>query len=55
MNDLQKGLTFDYIMANTPFNVKKWYDITLSNDERWADYALPPEGNANYAWILHML
>lgn len=54
-NDLHKGLTFDYIMANPPFNLKKWYDISLSQDSRWADYALPPEGNANYAWILHML
>ena len=54
-NDLHKGLNFDYIMANPPFNLKKWYDTTLSNDSRWADYATPPEGNANYAWILHML
>ena len=54
-NDLHKGLTFDYIMANPPFNKKKWYDIKLSNDKRWADYSVPPEGNANYAWILHML
>lgn len=54
-NDLHKGLTFDYIMANPPFNLKKWYDITLSKDARWADYAIPPESNANYAWILHML
>lgn len=54
-NDMHKGLVFDYIMANPPFNLKKWYDDTLSNDARWADYALPPEGNANYAWILHML
>ena len=54
-NDLHKGLTFDYIMANPPFNLKKWYNINLSKDARWADYAVPPEGNANYAWILHML
>lgn len=54
-NDLHKGLTFDFIMANPPFNLKKWYDISLSNDSRWADYSTPPEGNANYAWILHML
>lgn len=53
--DMHKGLVFDYIMANPPFNLKKWYDETLSNDPRWADYGLPPEGNANYAWILHML
>jgi len=54
-NDLHRGLTFDYIMANPPFNLKKWYDISLSKDARWADYGLPPEGNANYAWILHIL
>lgn len=54
-NDLHKGLYFDYIMANPPFNLKKWYEQTLANDARWADYALPPESNANYAWILHML
>lgn len=54
-NDLHKGLTFDFIMANPPFNLKKWYDISLSKDSRWADYSLPPQGNANYAWILHML
>jgi len=54
-NDLHKGLTFDFIMANPPFNLKKWYDISLSKDSRWADYSVPPQGNANYAWILHML
>ena len=54
-NDMHKGLVFDYIMANPPFNLKKWYDTSLSSDARWADYALPPESNANYAWILHML
>lgn len=54
-NDMHKGLTFDYIMANPPFNLKSWYDTNLSNDERWADYSLPPESNANYAWILHIL
>jgi len=48
-------MTFDYIMANPPFNLKKWYDSSLENDGRWADYGLPPESNANYAWILHML
>ena len=53
--DMHKGLAFDYIMANPPFNLKKWYDETLSNDARWADYRTPPESNANYAWILHML
>ena len=54
-NDLHKGLYFDYIMANPPFNLKSWWNDNLSNDGRWADYAIPPESNANYAWILHML
>lgn len=54
-NDLHKGLYFNYIMANPPFNLKGWYDDNLKNDARWADYATPPESNANYAWILHML
>ena len=54
-HDLHKGLYFDYIMANPPFNLKGWYDENLKNDSRWADYITPPESNANYAWILHML
>jgi type I restriction enzyme M protein len=54
-NDLHKGIYFDYIMANPPFNLKGWYNDNLKNDPRWTDYATPPESNANYAWILHML
>lgn len=54
-HDLHKGLYFNYIMANPPFNLKGWYDENLKNDSRWADYATPPESNANYAWILHIL
>lgn len=54
-NDLHKGLYFDYIMANPPFNLKGWYDENLQNDPRWTDYGTPPASNANYAWILHIL
>lgn len=54
-NDLHKGLYFDYIMANPPFNLKGWYNDNLKNDARWTDYGIPPASNANYAWILHML
>ena len=54
-NDLHQGRYFDYVMANPPFNLKNWYDEELKNDPRWADYGTPPEGNANYAWILHIL
>ena len=54
-NDLHKGLYFDYIMANPPFNLKTWYNDNLKNDSRWNDYETPPASNANYAWILHIL
>nr|WP_300838540.1 N-6 DNA methylase [uncultured Acetatifactor sp.] len=54
-HDLHRGLYFNYIMANPPFNLKGWYDDNLKNDPRWTDYRTPPESNANYAWILHML
>lgn len=54
-NDLHKGLYFDYIMANPPFNLKGWYNDNLKNDSRWSDYETPPASNANYAWILHIL
>ena len=55
IHDWHKGLYFDYIMANPPFNLKGWYTDKMKNDGRWAAYGLPPESNANYAWILHIL
>ncbi len=54
VKDLHKGLYFNYIMANPPFNLKGWYDENSKNSH-WPDYPAPPESNANYAWILHML
>ena len=53
-HDLHKGLYFNYIMANPPFNLKGWKSGDVGTS-RWADYEMPPESNANYAWILHML
>ena len=53
-HDLHKGLYFNYIMANPPFNLKGWVSGDIGTS-RWADYAMPPESNANYAWILHIL
>jgi type I restriction enzyme M protein len=53
--DLHAGLTFDYIMANPPFNLKHWFKAGITEGENWNDYGTPPESNANYAWILHML
>lgn len=43
-------------MANPPFNLKDWRnEAELTNDSRFAGFRTPPTGNANYAWILHML
>ena len=47
-------LKFDYIMANPPFNVSDWGGEKYENDPRW-NYGRPPVGNANYAWLQHML
>jgi type I restriction enzyme M protein len=54
LNDLHPTLKANYIMANPPFNLKKWGQEKLEDDPRWK-YGLPPKGNANYAWIQHMI
>lgn len=55
-NDQHRTLKASYIMANPPFNLKKWRgENELLTDARWAGYSVPPASNANYAWILHML
>ena len=53
-NDLHKTLKADYIMANPPFNISDWGAEQLRDDVRWK-YGAPPNGNANYAWIQHMI
>ena len=54
--DQNPDLKADYIMANPPFNQKDWRAADeLTNDPRWAGYEVPPTGNANYGWILHMV
>jgi len=54
--DQHEDLKADFIMANPPFNLKGWRtENELVNDPRWAGYDVPPTGNANYAWILHMI
>ena len=55
-NDQHKDIKVDYIMANPPFNLKKYSEYgDFETDPRWKGYAVPPTSNANYAWILHML
>ncbi len=53
-NDLHKTLRADYILANPPFNIKDWGGEKLKEDVRWK-YGIPPTGNANYAWIQHII
>jgi type I restriction enzyme M protein len=54
--DQHPDLKADYIMANPPFNLKDWRGADeLVHDSRWSGYETPPTGNANYAWILHMV
>ncbi|MGP6178559.1 type I restriction-modification system subunit M [Microbacterium sp. A196] len=50
--DLHPDLQADFIMANPPFNIKDW--ARNDSDPRWR-YGVPPAGNANYAWIQHIL
>lgn len=47
-------LRADFILANPPFNISDWWHASLTGDARWA-YGDPPQGNANYAWLQHML
>lgn len=54
LNNAHKDLKADYIIANPPFNVSDWSGDLLRNDGRWS-LGVPPEGNANYAWIQHFL
>ncbi len=55
-SDQHPNLKADFIMANPPFNLKDWRaSDELTDDSRWAGYEVPPTGNANYGWILHMV
>lgn len=53
-NDLHPTLKADFIMANPPFNLSNWGGDKLKDDKRWK-YGIPPAGNANFAWIQHMI
>ena len=53
-NDQHPDTKFDYIIANPPFNISDWGGERYDDDPRWV-YGRPPVGNANYAWLQHML
>ena len=53
-DDQHKMLKANYILANPPFNVSDWGGERLQDDIRWK-YGIPPVGNANFAWLQHMI
>ena len=53
-NDRHPDLRADYILANPPFNVSDWGGERLADDQRW-QYGAPPAGNANFAWVQHIV
>jgi type I restriction enzyme M protein len=53
-HDLHKTLKADFILANPPFNISDWGGNQLTDDVRWK-FGIPPAGNANYAWLQHMV
>ena len=52
--DQHPDLRADFCLANPPFNISDWGGERLAEDRRWA-YGTPPAGNANYAWLQHIL
>lgn len=53
-NDCHPQLKADFILANPPFNLSGWGQDKLLGDMRW-QYGTPPAGNANFAWLQHMI
>ena len=53
-NDRHPDLKADFILANPPFNVSAWGGEGLAADKRW-QYGVPPTGNANFAWVQHIV
>ncbi len=54
LKDAHPDLKADYVLANPPFNQSDWGWDILKRDARWK-YGLPPSGNANFAWMQHMI
>jgi len=53
-SDLHKTLKTDFLLANPPFNDSDWGGDRLREDVRWK-FGVPPEGNANFAWVQHFI
>ena len=54
LNDRLEDVKADFILANPPFNVKEWGGENFREDKRWK-YGVPPKGNANFAWVQHIV
>jgi type I restriction enzyme M protein len=54
LDDKHPGVRADFVMANPPFNMKKWGAASVAKDARWT-HGAPPDSNANYAWIQHFI
>ncbi|TAK43995.1 MAG: SAM-dependent DNA methyltransferase [Betaproteobacteria bacterium] len=53
-NDRHADLKADFILAKPPFNISDWGGERLCDDKRW-QYGVPPAGNANFAWVQHIV
>jgi type I restriction enzyme M protein len=53
-NDRHPDLKADYILAHPPFNVSDWGGERLRDDKRWK-FGTPSAGNANFAWVQHIV
>ncbi|PTM60087.1 type I restriction-modification system subunit M [Phreatobacter oligotrophus] len=52
--DELRDLKADFVLANPPFNISDWGGERLRDDVRWK-YGTPPAGNANFAWVQHIV
>lgn len=57
LNNLGNLQTFDIVVANPPYSIKDWEFELFKNDKygRTQEYELPPQKNADYAFVLHIL
>jgi type I restriction enzyme M protein len=54
LDDQHPGVKADFLLANPPFNDKRWGAAQVADDARWR-FGTPPDANANYAWIQHFI
>lgn len=57
LNNMGGLQTFDIVVANPPYSIKDWEFETFRNDKygRIDGYELPPQKNADFAFLLHII